>query len=126
MSKPDSLPPWPGDCYSRAAHEMFRSRDNPDIRLVHAEVESSYEPGEWVGHAWVELPATFEYEDEETGERHEGPGFIVVDTCQPDPKAEITPRDYYYEQTKPRNIKRYTFAQMIQNALRFRHDGPWT
>ena len=105
---------------------MLRSRSNPEIRLVHAEVESSYDAGQWVAHAWCELPATFEGIDEETGERHTGiPGFVVVDMAQPDPKAQIIERDLYYEQCKPRNIRRYTFEEMIANALRYRHDGPW-
>jgi hypothetical protein len=124
--KPDKLPPWPGDCFQRAGFEMLRNQSNPDIRLVHAEVESSYEPGKWVPHAWCEMPATFDGIDEETGEEvTDVPGFVVVDTAQPDTNARILPRDWYYEQTKPRNVRRYTFAELIDRTLRWRHDGPW-
>jgi hypothetical protein len=119
------LPPWPGDCFQRAGLEMMLSSENPEMRLVHAEVPSTYEPGRWVTHAWCEMPATFGMKDDETGREWEEPGVVVVDMTQPDPKARIVPREIYYEKCSPRNLKRYTLNEMIERALRHGHDGPW-
>lgn len=118
------LPAWPGDCFQRAGYEMIRNAHNPDVRLVHAQVPDSYNPGRWVEHAWVELPGWMTWTDDR-GAEFKSAVEVCVDTAQPYKNARILPRDLYYQACTPRNIRRYTYGQMLEHALRHAHDGPW-
>jgi hypothetical protein len=106
-----------GDCWTRAGFFMLANYDKPDAVLVHAEWLVS---GEWTGHAWCEVPATATYDD-----GSEATIIVVVDGTQPDPGARYVPRDIYFEHVRVRNERRYTFAQMVEHALKHGHDGPW-
>lgn len=119
------LPEWPGDCFQRAGFEMIQSRDNKTMRLVHARVPDSYNPGRWVDHAWCEVEGSVTYIDDDGKELTKGE-TIVIDMAQPHVHSRIVPKSIYYEQTTPRDITLYTFAQMCDMAKLYGHDGPWT
>ena len=125
MSSANDLPPWPGDCFRRAAKVMIDSQDNRHIRLIHGEIPDSYVPGRRVVHAWCELPGTGDYVDERTGRKFKRPIIVCVDMTQPDEKARMLPQEIYYKHTRPKNVKRYTFAQMMERTVRHGHEGPW-
>ena len=109
-----------GDCFQRAAYFMLANNDKePQPTLVHAQVREST-TGEWIDHAWCEIPAEATYED-----GSEGPIVIVVDGTQPDPNARFIPREIHVEKVVRRDRREFTFEQMVEMARRFAHDGPW-
>lgn len=110
------------DCFTLAALTLAHFALDPEARLVHGWVPSSFE-GKYIEHAWCEAPGTATFDDD-----HTEPICIVIDYTQVDPRAVIMPRDFFYEKTTPRMDpppKKYSRAEMIFNAIKFGHDGPW-
>lgn len=107
------------NCFSLAALTLFDSPNNPDARLVHGRILSSF-AGEHVEHAWCEFPATATYEDGSTG-----PIIAVVDYSQLDKRAVFLPAPDLYRVWQARDIRRFTRDEAIANAVRYGNDGPW-
>jgi len=106
------------DCFTLAMLTLADS-GNRDCRLVHGIVTSSF-TGEAIQHAWCEMPAIGTYED--------GSGCpitMAIDLTQLDERARIVPADLLYEKTRARNLKRFTLAEAIAQALTAGRDGPW-
>lgn len=108
------------ECFKCAALFMLVNQDKPQAVLCHGEVEFTLEPGTWDWHAWVELPAEATYDD-----GSKGPITVVIDKTQERP-SWVLPAEFFYEKTKARNVKRYTFAEMLKRCIRYRTDGPWS
>lgn len=108
------------DCFSLAVLTLLDSPDNPDARLVHGWIRSSFDAGQHVEHAWCEFPATATYEDGSTG-----PIVAVVDYSQIDERALILPAADLYRAWEARDIRRFTREEAIACGLRYGHDGPW-
>jgi hypothetical protein len=115
------------DCYTCAGMFMMVNFDNPAI-LCHGEVINNADQerlGELCQHAWVEIPAEATMVDEDTGREWTEPITVVVDKTQPQKAAWFMPAQIFYKLTGARNVKRYDFRAMMENALRHGTDGPW-
>ncbi len=108
------------DAFSLAALTLFESAHNPHARLVHGIARNSFNPGEYVQHAWCEFPATVTYDN---GMR--GPSAVVCDYSQPDERMYFILRDQFYTQMGVRDTKRFTRDEMIARAKAGLNDGPW-
>lgn len=108
------------DCFSLAALTLLDNPQNPDARLVHGWILSSFEPGEHIEHAWCEFPAEAEYTDDSIQ-----PIIVVVDYSQLDERAVILPAPDLYRVWQARDIRRFCRAELIANVLRYGLDGPW-
>lgn len=108
------------DCFSLAALTLLDSPNNPDARLVHGWVLSSFDGGEHIEHAWCEFPAIATYADDSTG-----PIILVVDYSQLDERAVMLPAPDLYRVWQARDIRRFTREEAIANGQRYRCDGPW-
>lgn len=107
------------DCFSLAALTLLDSPNNPEARLVHGWIRSSFD-SEHVDHAWCEFPATATYADGSTG-----PIVAVVDYAQLDERAVILPAPDLYRVWQARDVRRFTREEAIANAQRYGCDGPW-
>ena len=100
-------PQGDGDCYAVAGRAAI---DNayPDLRVVHATVESKTVPRH--GHAWIE------YEDPQWGR-------LVRDMSNGN---DVTlPWDFYYELGRVQDVARYTRQEALTNMVSSGHFGPW-
>jgi hypothetical protein len=113
-----------GDCYQCAGYFMMAHHDEGLYILCHGELRNNSDaPGTWSMHAWVETLGYAEWTDDD-GTQHEGPCIIIIDRTQ-QPEAWLIPAPYFYRVTQARNVKRYTFAEMVERVLRYDSDGPW-
>ena len=106
------------DCFTLAFLTLADLKD-PQARLVHGLVINSF-TGKLTEHAWVEVPAIGEMSD---GTRV--PITAAIDHTQIDARSRIVPTTDLYPLIGARDLKRFTMAEALVHAARFRYDGPW-
>jgi hypothetical protein len=116
---------WEGGCFQKAAALMLRFGPEAPARLCHGKVRDSFHPCRWVDHAWVEVPAVADVTDDDGGNPRTIPIVAVCDDSQPEPKARRLPWSIFEAQTQVRDVRRYTFSEMMARAVQYRSDGPW-
>lgn len=96
-----------GDCYIAAFHLADRLSKENTMRLEHGIVKGQESlEGVRFGHAWVEIG-----------------GDIVLDFSNG--QEVILRKDQYYKIGDIRTVHRYTFREMVSEAVRTGTYGPW-
>ena len=99
-----------GFCYDNASLYMERHSSIKEMQLVHGvplgtggEIR-----GKRYGHAWVEI------------------GSDVIDPSVPNPVLVINKQVYYaIGNIKEKNVKRYSYEEMLKMMVKFQTRGPW-
>lgn len=99
-----------GDCYESAVKHMMKLGGG-DFKLVHAEVAGQGPlSGLTYGHAFV-----LDIENDEVLDNSNGRHIVL-------------PKQFYYKEghiDEINNIFEYSFEEMCEKLLTFRHYGPW-
>lgn len=100
-----------GECFSYANKLAMKLTDDPEARVVHATVQPSWHPRRYA-HAWVE-----------TKDRV----FDWQAAAFPRHNYHRTgwPRQLFYDEFKPKDVKKYRPEEAVALMVRHHHHGPW-